>query len=361
MAPLVVTKDEIVRSAFDVVELTECMRTAFIALASGGAYLAPVSHVRVEGQGGSAGGDACIKSGYLHQDEIWVVKVAGGFPGNAAVGLSNSQGVVLCFSRRTGQLEAVLADDGHLTDVRTAAAAALCVRLFSPRPSVVAIYGTGVVAKLVAEYVPQVLAADAALKLVVVSRTQASADAFAASAAGWGGGVAGTTHAALAAARAGAGSGGDADVQAALDADVVITCTPSTEAIVHDVIDGALVIALGADGAGKRELGPRVLRRASVVLCDSVVQCVAFGECASALADESLDAAKVVHLGKFFAQETAAAAIPGRTIVCDLTGVAVQDVAIAKVALAKLAAARAAHPAASPPADRAPLGDSPDI
>ena len=33
------------------------------------------------------GGHACVKSGYIKGKASWVVKVAGGFPGNAALGL----------------------------------------------------------------------------------------------------------------------------------------------------------------------------------------------------------------------------------------------------------------------------------
>ena len=42
--------------------------------------------------------------------ERWVVKVASGWPNNTALGLSNSQGVMLVFSQTSGVLEAVLAD-----------------------------------------------------------------------------------------------------------------------------------------------------------------------------------------------------------------------------------------------------------
>ena len=37
---------------------------------------------------------------------------------------------MLLFSQQTGALQAVLCDNGLLTDVRTAAAAALCIRSF---------------------------------------------------------------------------------------------------------------------------------------------------------------------------------------------------------------------------------------
>ena len=146
--PQVITKEELVASLPPVATIMDAMKAAYVQYSDGKAWVAPVSHVLIEGQG-----DACIKAGYVKQQSSWVVKVAGGFPGNAALGLSNSQGVMLLFSQRTGELESVLADGGHLTDVRTAAAAALCVREFMPAGAQrLAVFGTGVIAKLVAEY-----------------------------------------------------------------------------------------------------------------------------------------------------------------------------------------------------------------
>ena len=59
---------------------------------------------------------------------------------------------MLLFSQTTGELETILLDNGHLT-VRTAAAACLCISKFAPsKAASLSILGTGVVAKLVAEY-----------------------------------------------------------------------------------------------------------------------------------------------------------------------------------------------------------------
>src|SRR6202012_2829334 len=54
---------------------------------------------------------------------------------------------------------------------------------------------------------------------------------------------------------------------AACDADIVVTATPSRTAYLHaeDLKPGALLLALGADSPGKRELGYSVLAKASVI------------------------------------------------------------------------------------------------
>ena len=84
-----------------------------------------------------------------------------------------------------------------------------------------------------------------------------------------------------------------------------VTCTPSREPIVNRVKPGALVVALGADAPGKRELAREVLTggirtgeggsssssiamRRPLLIADSIVQCTAIGEAAQ-LANQSDD------------------------------------------------------------------------
>ena len=45
---------------------------------------------------------------------------------------------------------------------------------------------------------------------------------------------------------------------------------------------GSLIVALGADAKGKRELGPDVIK-GSCVVCDSKEQCIEFGETSYAI------------------------------------------------------------------------------
>lgn len=303
MASLV-SFEEIQAAVPPVEALMDAMRDAFVALSADRAYVADVSHVHVAPNGGSPGGDACVKSGYVRGADSWVVKVAGGFAGNAALGLSNSQGVMLLFSQKTGALEAVLADGGYLTDVRTAAAAALCVREFKGKDATsLAIFGTGVIAKLVAEYAAPLFPGG---ELLVVSRSRDSASAFANFAAtkGWGRTVLATA------------------ADAERGADVIVTCTPAAEPVLTAAKTGALVVALGSDGAGKRELGAGVLAGDPLLLVDSAKQCTAFGE-----AKHAPDGLAVTELGARLARHVGRDAT--QTVVCDLTGVAVQDVAIA--------------------------------
>ena len=78
-----------------------------------------------------------------------MVKIASGFHNNLKLGVSPSQGLMLVFSQKTGKPEAVLLDEGHLTDIRTAAAGALVARHFAPKKvKAIGIIGNGIQAKL---------------------------------------------------------------------------------------------------------------------------------------------------------------------------------------------------------------------
>ena len=124
-------------------------------------------------------------------------------------------------------------------------------------------------------------------------------------------------------------------VQAAIEgADVVITVTASREPLVRAawLKPGATMIAVGSDGPDKQELDVDVLARADKIVADSVAQCLRLGEIHHAVERGAITKEKIyAELG-----EITAGLKPGRTsedeiIVCDLTGVGVQDVAAASL------------------------------
>ncbi|CAE8674527.1 unnamed protein product [Polarella glacialis] len=328
-APFVASLDAI-QSALpqDKSSLLDAISEGFVRFSAGDVTVANVSHLKFDARGSGEAGDCCIKSGYVRGAGRWVVKVASGWPNNAALGMSTSQGAMFVFSQRTGALEAVLADSGYLTDLRTAVAALVCARALAPEGGkVAAVVGTGVVATLVAQMLPSILGLGA--RLLVASRSPEAAHRFVSAREAEGGWstVEVVADAAAAAARA----------------DILVTCTPATAPLVSALREaqvGQLVVALGADSAGKRELGPDVLRGAAVVLADSKTQCLSFGECSSAVADGAIQADAVIELGTYL-NDGGARVAAGRSIVVDLTGVAVQDVVIASIVLEVLQSAKA--------------------
>jgi ornithine cyclodeaminase len=84
-------------------------------------------------------------------EEHFVIKVAaGGAPWNHS-------GLMQLYSQRTGQLEALLLDQGVLTELRTAAAGAVATRLLGPKVvTKIGMLGTGVQSRYQLRYLQSV-------------------------------------------------------------------------------------------------------------------------------------------------------------------------------------------------------------
>jgi ornithine cyclodeaminase len=132
-------------------------------------------------------------------------------------------------------------------------------------------------------------------------------------------------------------------VEAAVDgAQIVVTVTASRTPILRAewLTPGALVIAVGSDGPDKQELDVGVLARADRVVADSLPQCARLGEIHHALAAGVIAERDVTELGMITSGRAPGRRTPTETIVCDLTGVGVQDVAAATVVMERALARR---------------------
>jgi ornithine cyclodeaminase/alanine dehydrogenase-like protein (mu-crystallin family) len=309
---LVLTEPEI-RQLLTPAACIAAVERAFTAYAQGAAELPGVIHLDIP----DAQGEIHIKAGYLHATPWYAVKFASGFPGNPALGLPANGGIVVVFDARTGALAAILLDNGYITDLRTAAAGAVAAKHLA-RESIgtVGVIGTGAQAR----YQIQLLAQVHTFHTVKVwGRRHEAAAACVADIAATG------VHAIVA----------NTLEEAVTDSDVVITVTASRTPLVRAawVKPGALVIAVGSDSPDKRELEVDVLALAGRVVADSLPQCRRLGEIHHALDAGVLQESRITELGQITAGQS-----PGRTsdaeiIVCDLTGVGVQDVAAAAVVM----------------------------
>jgi len=130
-------------------------------------------------------------------------------------------------------------------------------------------------------------------------------------------------------------------VDEVVDADVVVTCTPSRAAFLHRVAPGTFVAAVGADSHEKSEIAPALLA-SSKVITDVTEQCASIGDLHHAIAAGAMTREQVhAELG-----EVVAGLRPGRerddeTIVFDSTGMALQDVAAASIVYDRAMAAGA--------------------
>ncbi len=261
-------------------------------------------------------GDIHIKPGYVKGSPTYTVKIASGFYDNPARGMPVSHGMLLLFDSRTGHPLCIEVDRCFLTDLRTAAAGAVAADLLAKkRVSRVCVIGTGTQARLQAVALSKVRRFE---ELRVWGRDRAKADAYASEMSGVLGVevvVSGTAE------------------DAVRGSEVVVTATMSTEPIVRAewVSGGTHITAMGSDEPGKHEVDTRLLARADKVVVDSLGQCAKLGELHHALEDGSLEE-KDVHaeLGEILLGTKSGRESDKEVTVCDLTGIAVQDVAISQ-------------------------------
>lgn len=305
-----------IREALASIDVVAAVEAGFVAYSRGEAVVPPVAELTFD----EPPGDVHIKYGYLRGGERYVIKIASGFYDNPKLGLSSSNGMMLVFDQRTGEPSAVLLDEGHLTDVRTAAAGAIAATRLAPRPvRRIGVLGTGIQARLQVEYLQAVVGCSAVLAW---GRNERRLEGYRADMAAKGFEVETTLEA--------------GDVAAACD--LIVTATPATAPLLRadQVRAGTHITALGSDTAEKQELEPAILGRADLVVADSISQCRVRGEISHALAAGVVTEAEVLELGNVIAGEA-----PGRTsgeqiTVADLTGVAVQDIQIATAVVAAL-------------------------
>jgi ornithine cyclodeaminase len=250
-------------------------------------------------------GDCHVKAAAVAGDDVFVVKLATGFYRNPELNLPSSNGFMAVLSARTGELLALLHDQGHLTDQRTAMAGAIAARAILREGSrTVGIVGAGTQARLQAKLLKRRLGLDSVL---IWARNTKRASALASEVRGE------------------AVSLEDLCARA----DLIVTTTPSTEPLLGSVMirPGTRIVAVGADSPGKQELDPRILARGRVVV-DSIAQCVDHGEAGWAVRGGLIDPTALIELGTLL--ETPVAFAPEEIVVADLTGVAIQDFEIAK-------------------------------
>jgi len=187
------------------------------------------------------GGDVHIKYGYIRGDEYYVIKIASGFYDNPKLGLPSSNWLMLLFHQRTGELAAVLLDQGWLTDIRTAVAGVICAKHLAPKAvGRTGILGTGTQARLQLAYLKGVVDCR---EVLVWGRGEEQLARYRADMEPQGFRVEGTRD----------------PGRVLRERDLVVTCTPATEPLLResDLHPGLHITAVGADTPEKQELDPQ--------------------------------------------------------------------------------------------------------
>ena len=307
----IIRRDEI-DAVLPRLDLIGLMEAGFVAYSRGEVTVPPPGELLFE----DPPGDVHIKYGYVHDDDVYVIKVASGFYENPDRGLPSSQGLMLLFDRRTGAPLAILLDGGHLTDVRTAAAGAVVAKHLAPKEvDCVGIVGAGIQASL---QLLHLLPAIGAKRALVWARSDAARNRYRAFFADvTNAPKLGFTH-------------DPRDV--ARQCRLIVTATPSREPLlqVADIRPGTHITAVGSDTPEKVELEPELLARADIVVVDSLAQSEHRGEVHRAVRAGAVPRDRVVELGDVIANPRLGRQSNDQITIADLTGVAVQDIQIAK-------------------------------
>jgi ornithine cyclodeaminase len=225
---------------------------------------------------------------------------------------------MVLFSTRTGLVEALLLDNGYLTDIRTAAAGAVAAKYLAPADSRrAAILGAGVQAGLQLEALTLVRDIDSA---TLWARDFDKA----------------RSRAAELSARIGIEVTASPDIASATRAaDIIVTTTPSTQAILmsEHIVAGQHITAMGSDSEHKNEIDPAIIADQVQYFCDRLSQVRVLGELHHAIEKQLVKpSAEFPELGQVIAHQRSGRQHSEDTTLCDLTGTGIQDTAIATLA-----------------------------
>lgn len=307
--PVVVSLDEI-KKALAGIDPLPLIEEGFAAYSRGDVVVPPVGELVLD----DPPGEVHIKYGYIKGDDLYVIKIASGFAENPKLGLPSGDGLMLVFSQRTGVLEAILLDEGYLTNLRTAVAGAVVAKYLAPREVTAAgIVGAGVQGRMQLDWLRRVRRFDEA---VVWGVNETELAAFRRDMEPSGLRIRTTLRA--------------EDVTAA--ANLIVTCTPSTTPLLKAewIRPGTHITAVGSDTAEKQELDAAILARADRVVVDSLSQSELRGEVHKAVSAGAITRDGLLELGRVVMDEKLRRASENEITVADLTGVAVQDIQVSK-------------------------------
>nr|WP_319385155.1 cyclodeaminase [uncultured Roseibium sp.] len=296
------------------IEAVDCVERAFSLLASGGVEMPPIMSMLIP----PYHGEVDVKTAFVPGIDSYAIKMASGFFDNPKQGLPSASGLMVLFSARTGFVEALLLDNGYLTDVRTAAAGAVAARHLAPETARTAcIVGAGAQAKLQLQALCLVRPIEkASFWARDIAKAQAAASEMAAA--------------------LGIEVSAASDLEGSVrEADVIVTTTPSAEPLIRAdwLRAGHHVTAMGSDQEHKLELDPACLTAADLYVPDSQSQTELLGELHHAISAGIVPASrKFDELGDIVAGKAKGRTDAQQITICDLTGTGIQDTAIATFA-----------------------------
>jgi len=302
--------------------VVQCIENAFLALATKPVIMPPILRLDiVENRG-----EVDVKTAFVPGLDNFAIKISPGFFDNPKIGLRSTNGMMVLLSSKTGLVEALLLDNGYLTNIRTAAAGAVAAKhLAREGASVAAVLGSGLQSKL-------------QLKALMLVRPITEARIWARD----------ISRAKVVAVELSTELGipvrACQQAQTAVrGADVIITTTPASRPIFFAkwLEAGQHITAMGSDAEHKNELESAVITRADVYVADSLAQTRRLGELHHAIeAGQVSLATEFAEIGEIIAGSRPGRESDSQITIADLTGTGVQDTAIATLAISAAQAAQ---------------------
>jgi len=298
-------------------ELIQAVEAAFTSLADGRAFVPQIIGVDIP----EHHGELDVKTAYIRGLESFAIKIAAGFYDNPTRGLPVASGMMVLVSASTGFPQAVLFDNGYLTQARTGAAGAIAAKyLAQDEFETAGVIGAGTQARYQMLALRQVRDYD---RLLIYDVIPEAVEQY----------VKEMTPI------LGVDILPQEDAEAVVcGSEVVVTTTPSRKPFLKSewLHPGLHITAMGADGPEKQELFPDVLKLADLVVCDRKSQCFARGELHHALEAHLIaEEDDIIELGELTSGRRRGRTAKDQVTLCDLTGVGVQDTAIAILAYTK--------------------------
>ncbi|MBB4233229.1 ectoine utilization protein EutC [Rhizobium mongolense] len=293
----------------------QCVEDAFHSLATKTVAMPPILRLDIKDHRG----EVDVKTAYVQGLDAFAVKISPGFFDNPKLGLPSTNGLMVLLSSKTGLLQALLLDNGYLTNVRTAAAGAVAAKYLARKDaSVAAILGAGIQARLQLQALTLVRPIRQAR---IWARSTAKAEDLARELSE----------------ELGIPVNACADpMEAVAGSDIVVTTTPADQPILSSswLEPGQHITAMGSDAEHKNELDPNAIVQADLYVADSLKQTRALGELHHAISAAIVAAdASFPELGEIIAGRIVGRSNDRQITIADLTGTGIQDTAIASLAL----------------------------
>ncbi|HWL04155.1 MAG TPA: ornithine cyclodeaminase family protein [Xanthobacteraceae bacterium] len=308
----VVTPEE-VKSVLLFSDLIPALSENFVAFSRGNAQVAPLSNIDFA----ELNGEIHIKSGWISGGPFVCTKLVTCYYDNPNIGLPTRDGALVVINRLNGRFEAFIYDAGHVTNMRTAGASAVAVQTLARKDAdELGIIGTGTQAYWHAAAIASVTKLRS---VKVAGRNKERADELCRKIEQRLEVPASTV-----------------DTQSAAEAPIVVTATPAREPVLTSerLNPGTLLVAMGSDAIGKKELGSAIVEQANLLVADSEKQCVEIGE--MQWRTEWKRAPRVQQLGEIVSGADIGRQSNDDIVIFDSTGLGFQDLVGAECVLRNL-------------------------